>query len=155
MTFPATLSAPSERVYAFLRGQLPEKPGRALPEALATYQREQEQGFGVDRVFCYGARRGPFRHDAARWSAVGKGLLITAAAWGVLAFVRPAAGGWYAAAALALVIGGLCLVAAWRGSGHGAAATKTSGAALVISPLGLAMEQGRSTGTSRGSRSAR
>jgi hypothetical protein len=142
VTFPAALSAPSERVYAFLRGHLPESPPRALPEAMATYQREQEQSFGADRVFCYGGRRGPFRHDAARWSAAGKGLLITAAAWGVLAFVRPGAGGWYVAAGLALVIGGLCLVAASRGSGHGVPPTTTSGAALVISPLGLAMEQG-------------
>jgi hypothetical protein len=140
VVFPATLSAPSERVYAFLRGQLPEKPARALPTALATYQREQEQGFGADRVFCYGGRRGPYRHDAAQWNATGRGVLITAAAWGVLAFFRPGAGGWYVGAGLALVIGGVCLAAA-RGSRRGGAPTKTSGAALVISPLGLAMEQ--------------
>lgn len=142
VTFPATLSAPSERVYAFLRGHLADKPPRALPEAMATYQQEQEQSFGADRVFCYGGRRGPFRHDAPRWSAAGKGLLISAAAWAVLAFVRPGAGGWYIGAGLAVVIGGLCLLAAWRGSGGGVDPTRTSGAALVISPLGLAMEQG-------------
>ncbi len=140
VVFPATLSAPSERVYAFLRGHLPEKAPRALPTALATYEREQEQSFGADRVFCYGGRRGPYRHDAAQWSATGKGLLITAAAWGALAFFRPGAGGWYVGAGLALVIGGVCLAAAW-GSRRGAAPTNTAGAALVISPLGLAMEQ--------------
>lgn len=142
LTFPATLTAPSERVYAFLRGHLADRPPRALPAAMATYQEEQEESFGADRVFCYGGRRGPFRHDAPRWSAAGKGLLITAAAWAVLAFVRPGAGGWSIAAGLALVIGGLCLLAAWRGSGGGVDPAKTSGAALVISPLGLAMEQG-------------
>ncbi len=141
VVFPATLSAPSERVYVFLRGQLPEKPPRALPTGLATYQREQEQGFGADRVFCYGGRRGPYRHDAGRWNATGWGLVITAAAWGVLAFVRPAAGGWYVGAILAMVIGAVCLVAAKAGR-WAADPYKTSGAALVISPLGLAMEQG-------------
>ena len=141
VVFPATLTAPSERVYAFLRGQLPERPPRVLPAALATYQREQEQSFGADRVFCYGGRRGPYRHDAARWSAVGWGLLITAAVWAALAFVRPGAEGWYVGAGLALVIGGVCLVAAWSGR-RGVDPYKTSGAALVISPLGLAMEQG-------------
>jgi hypothetical protein len=142
ITFPATLTAPSERVYAFLRGHLADRTPRDLPEAMSTYQREQEQSFGADRVFCYGGRRGPFRHDAPRWRAAGYGLLITAALWATLAFFRPGAEGWYVGAGLAAFIGALCLVAAWRGSGGGADPTRTSGAALVISPLGLAMEQG-------------
>jgi len=142
LTFPATLTAPSERVYAFLRGHLAEKPPPALPAAMASYQQEQEESFGADRVFSYGGRRGPFRHDASQWSAAGKGLLITAALWAVLAVVRPGAAGWYVGAGLAAFIGALCLVAAWRGSGRGVDPEKTTGAALVISPLGLAMEQG-------------
>jgi hypothetical protein len=140
LVFPANLTAPSERVYAFLRGQLPERPPRVLPAGLATYQREQEQSFGADRVFCYGGRRGPYRHDAGGWSAAGWGLVITAVFWGVLAFVRPGAGGWYAGAGLALVFGGVCLAVAWS-IRRGVDPYKSSGAALVISPLGLAMEQ--------------
>jgi hypothetical protein len=141
VTLPATLTAPSERVYAFLRGHVTDTTPPTLPEAMAKYRAEQEQSFGADRVFSYGGRRGPFRQDATRWTAVGRGTLITAALWAVFAFVRPGAEGWYVGAALAAFIGGVCLVAAWLG-GRGADPNKTSGAALVISPLGLAMEQG-------------
>jgi hypothetical protein len=141
VTFPATLSTSSERVYAFLRGQLAESAPRDLPPALATYRGEQEQSFGADRVFCFAGRRGPFRHDAPRWRAVGTGMLITAFLWAALAF-RPDAGGWFVGAIMAAIIGALCLFAAWRGAGGGIDPDKTSGAAIVISPLGLAMEQG-------------
>lgn len=143
--FPATLTAPSERVYAFLRGHLVNTPLQALPVALDTYLRAQEEAFGADRVFAYAARRGPYRHDAAQWSAVGKGLLVTAAAWVLVAFARPAAGGWYVGAVFAFVLGGACMIAAWERR-RGVAPTKTSGAAIVISPLGLAMEQGALNG---------
>ena len=139
--FPATLTAPSERVYAFLRGHLASAPPRALPEALDAYAREQEASFGADRVFAYGARRGPFRHDAARWIAVGKGFLVTAVAWAVIGAVRAGAGGWFAAGVCALIVAAVCLGAGWHYR-RAVPATATSGAAIVISPLGLAMEQG-------------
>jgi hypothetical protein len=139
--FPATLTAPSERVYAFLRGHLANAPLQALPVALDTYLRTQEEAFGADRVFAYAARRGPYRHDAAQWSAVGKGFLVTAAAWVLVALARPAADGWYVGAVFAFVLGGACMIAAWERR-RGVAPTRTSGAAIVISPLGLAMEQG-------------
>lgn len=139
--FPATLNAPSERVYTFLRGHLASVPLLPLPEALDAYEREQAASFGADRVFAYGSRRGPFRHDAARWSAVGKGFLATAAAWAVIGVVRSGAAGWFVGVGSALTLGMTCLGAAWHHR-RKVPATQTTGAAIVISPLGLAMEQG-------------
>jgi hypothetical protein len=138
--FPATLNAPSERVYAFLRGHLASAPLPPLPAALDAYEREQVASFGADRVFAYGPRRGPFRHDAAQWSAVGKGFLVTAAGWAVIGTVRTAAFGWFLGVGVALTLGLICLGSAWERR-RAVPETKTSGAAIVISPLGLAMEQ--------------
>ena len=142
--FPATLSAPSERVYAFLRGQLPEtaaaRPAGGAGHLSARAGAELRRG---PRLLLRRPARAlpPRRRRAGARS--GKGLLITAVFWAVLAFVRPGAGGWYAGAGLAAGHRRRC---AWsrRGAGPAAASTRTrsSGAALVISPLGLAMEQG-------------
>jgi hypothetical protein len=139
--FPATLNAPSERVYAFLRGQVAGTDFVPLPVSLDAYEREQVASFGAERVFAYTARRGPYRHDAAGWSAAAKGLLVTAAAWLVVAFAGKGAGGWAAAGVVSAFLGGVCLVVAMERR-RGIPPSRTTGAALVISPLGLAMEQG-------------
>jgi hypothetical protein len=148
LLIPPTLSVPSARVYAFLRGLLPERPERHLAPALAAYQREQEQSFGADRVSCYGGRRGPLRHPPAWLPAVGKACLIAGLAWIAVPLFRSSEPGWYAAGGSLLILGGVLLAIerTYRTKGAAAQARVPGGAGLVISPVGLAMEQGALNG---------
>ncbi len=143
LLIPATLTVASERVYTFLRGYVPENPARLLPPTLEEYRREQEQGFGADKVWSFGSRRGPFRHFRAPLRAAARGVLAAGGVWLLLPLLRPEPG-WFAAGVGAVVVGVVLLV---LGADHGPARMGVSravskDAALVITPLGLALQQG-------------
>lgn len=134
---PAPLTVTSERVYVFLRERLREPAREPLPEALERYRREQEASFGAERVFAYQGRRSWPRPASSR-RAVAYALMVTGAAWTPLVLLG-AHGGWAAAGLGSLLLGGVLLAfdAALRPRGSQA----SSRAALVITPLGLAMQQ--------------
>lgn len=148
LLIPPSLSVSSTRVYTFLRGLLQEKTARDLPPALLAYQREQEQTFGAERVWSYGGRRGPFRHPPAWWRAVGTACPFIGLAWIAVPFVRPSGPVWYFAGTVVILVGVALLVAegAQRAKRTAAPARSARPAGLVISPVGLAMEQDALTG---------
>jgi hypothetical protein len=147
LLIPATLTVASERVYTFLRGYVPENPARTLPPTLDEYRREQEQSFGTDKVWSFGPRRGPFRYLRAPLRATARGVFAAGAMWLVLPFLR-AEPGWFAAAAGAFVLGAVLLVlGADQGPGGvGVSRAMSKDAAMVITPLGLALQQGALSG---------
>jgi hypothetical protein len=146
LTIPAPLTSASERVYVFLRGQLRDREGtgRELPETLERYRREQEQSFGAERVFGYCGRRGvPARQSVE--PAIGYGLLATGVLWTLLGLVRRDSTGWMVGGILVFLVGAVILVSDWQQKWQ-AARAKPRAAALVISPLGLALQQDALTG---------
>jgi hypothetical protein len=147
LLIPATLTVASERVYAFLRGYVPENAPRSLPATLDEYRREQETSFGADKVWSFSSRRGPFRHRGAPLRAAAKGVFATGALWLIVPFLRPEPG-WFAAGAGAFVVGAvLLMLAADQGRGGIAVSRAVSKeAAMVITPLGLALQQGALSG---------
>jgi hypothetical protein len=136
---PAPLTVPSERVYAFLRGHVPDSPP-PLPRELEDYRHAQEKAFGPDRVWSYGARRGGgLTSPGARATAIG--CLVAAAAWTALGLRRPEERGWLVAAGFGVVLGLLIGTFDWAHRRRFALATPRSAATgLVISPVGLAMK---------------
>jgi hypothetical protein len=144
LLIPFPLSVPSARVYAFLRGLLPERPERNLPPALLAYQSEQERTFGAERVWSYGGRRGPLSHTPPALQPLGLGCLFAGLAWIAVPLFRASEAAWYVAGTLALFLGSLLLVvaAAHRAKRAAAQPRVVGGVGLVISPVGLAMEQG-------------
>jgi hypothetical protein len=140
LVIPAPLTVASERVYAFLRGHVPDTPP-ALPRGLDDYRRAQEKAFGADRVSSYGARRGLGGKGSAgaRASAIGFG--VSAAAWTALGLSRPDEPGWAVAAGVAMVIGVVVALFDW---GHrrrfALTPAKAAETGLVISPVGLALK---------------
>jgi hypothetical protein len=141
LVIPCPLNVASERVYAFLRSQIPSSRDRGLPPTLESYRLEQEKAFGPTKVFSSGGRYGARQTRSAYLRPVGLGLLAVGLVW-VVAPRAPT--GWAVAGVFALVLGGL-LVAfdllqgkqERRVRGHG-----FRGSALVVSPLGIALEQG-------------
>ena len=146
LLIPEALSVRSERVYAFLRSQLPQDLERALPAALADYRRDQEASFGPERVFCYGGRRSPTRQVDGRWRAVGLGALIAGAVWLAAAIFFSRDAGWAAASFLAGIIGFAILGITHQATRPRAPAAGGDAAGLVITPLGLALRQGTLNG---------
>jgi hypothetical protein len=136
LLLPSRLNAPSERVYAFLEKQMAGPGHPALPAALDAYRREQAESFGPDRVFTYGPRRGPYAHagPGARMAALA--LVGAAALWFLAWLFRKDEPGWGVAAAAALGTGVLVLLVDVLRTRPASRA-----AALVITPLGLAMSQ--------------
>jgi hypothetical protein len=139
---PARLSASSERVYSFLRGFLADRRP-SLPAALESYRVEQEGTFGADKVWCYCGRTGGDQARVRNLHAIGIGLLVAAVVWAAVPFRRRDEPAWWVAAgALALVATALVVQDAnlrrRETSRQGLADTA---AALVISPLGLAVKQ--------------
>jgi hypothetical protein len=118
-----------------------------LPPTLEEYRREQEQSFGADKVWCFGPRRGPFRHLRAPLRAAAKGVFAAGGVWLLLPLLRPEPG-WYAAGAGAILVGVVLLI---LGADQGPGGVRVSrvvskDAALVITPLGLALQQGALSG---------
>jgi hypothetical protein len=72
---------------------------------------------------------------------VAGGLLLCGLAWALIPLLRPAEVGWYGAGGCSLLVGMLLLAVpvARRARARGA---RKAGIGLVISPVGLAMEQG-------------
>lgn len=137
---PASLSAPSERVYVFLRERLPATPETSLPDALATYRQEQEHSFGADRVWSFGARRGPYSHSGPGRRAAVLALFLVAIVWFAIPLFRKDEEVWFGLSGAAVGIAVLILLFDWAGRRQ--VAQGSQGAALVITPLGLALRQG-------------
>jgi hypothetical protein len=136
LLIPAPLTVSSERVYAFLRSQLPET-GRALPEPLERYRREQAQAFGADRVFaCCGRRAAP--RPLAAWRVIGYAIAVTGLIWAIIPLLRANSLGWAIAGVTALLAGGAVSLAGTTNEGKVPMAGGATG--LVISPLGIAMQ---------------
>jgi hypothetical protein len=148
LLIPAPLSVPSDRVYAFLRAQLPEGRRCALPAVLEQYRADQERTFGADRVWSCGGRRGPFRRSGGPLGSVAIGLTITGIAWIALAIARGSQPGWLVAGVSAIVVGAVLFIfdAARPGHAGGTRRPLPNGSALVISPLGIAVQQGTLNG---------
>ncbi|HEV7502836.1 MAG TPA: hypothetical protein VGQ33_22615, partial [Vicinamibacteria bacterium] len=147
LVIPARLTLSSERVYSFLRGFLADRRP-TLPSALEAYRVEQEGSFGPQKVWCYAGRTGGDRSPARTLRAVGAGLLVAAAVWTAIPFRRTDEPGWWVAAGAAAAVGVALLVQdahRQRRETSGQAAAHTT-AALVIAPLGLAVQQGELTG---------
>jgi hypothetical protein len=136
LLLPARLSAPSERVYAFLREQMAGPGQPTLPASLDVYRREQAESFGPERVFTFGSRRGPYVHPGPGTRAAAFALIGAAALWLFAWLFRKDEPGWGVAAAAALGTGLLVLlIDVLR------ARPASRAAALVITPLGLALRQ--------------
>ena len=145
LVIPARLTLSSERVYAFLRGFLADRRP-TLPSALEAYRVEQEGSFGPEKVWCYAGRTGGDRSPARTLRAVGAGLLATGAVWAAIPLRRTEEPGWWVAAGAATGVGIVLLIQdAYRQRGTSGPAANTT-AALVIAPLGLAVQQGGMTG---------
>ena len=147
VVIPARLTLSSERVYSFLRGFLADRRP-TLPYALDAYRVEQEGTFGPEKVWCYAGRGGRDRPHARNLRAIAGGLLMTAAVWAVIPLRRTDEWGWWIAAGAIALVGSVALiqdVIGQRRERSSQAAAPTS-AALVIAPLGLAVEQGGMTG---------
>ena len=147
VVIPARLTLSSERVYAFLRGFLADRRP-TLPSALDAYRVEQEASFGPEKVWCYAGRGGRDRTHARNLRAIAIGLLLTAAVWAVIPLRRTDEPGWWIAAGASALVGFAVFaqdVIGQRRERTAQAAAPTT-AALVIAPLGLAVEQGTLTG---------
>jgi len=144
---PARLTLSSERVYSFLRGFLADRRP-TLPAALDAYRVEQEGSFGPEKVWCYAGRGGRDRPQARNLRAIGAGLVVTAAAWAVIPLRRTDEPGWWMASGAIAFVGAAVLVQDVSGRRRETSARPLSQttAALVIAPLGLAVEQGAMTG---------
>ena len=144
---PARLTLSSERVYSFLRGFLADRRP-TLPSALEAYRVEQEGSFGSEKVWCYAGRGGRDRPHARNLRAIGAGLLVTAAVWAVIPLRRTDEPGWWIAAGAVALVGAVVLIQDVSGQRRetSAPAVARTTAALVIAPLGLAVEQGAMTG---------
>jgi hypothetical protein len=144
---PARLTLSSERVYSFLRGFLADRRP-TLPSALEAYRVEQEGSFGPEKVWCYAGRGGKDRPHARNLRAIGAGLLVTAAVWAVIPLRRTDEPGWWIAAGAVALVGAAVLIQDVSGQRRETSvpAVARTTAALVIAPLGLAVEQGALTG---------
>ena len=147
LVIPGRLTHSSERVYAFLRGALVPRPV-ALPAAIEAYRAEQEDRFGREKVFSYVGRCGGDQPRARNLRPIGVGLLATATIWAAIPFGRGDEPGWWLAAAVMAVLGAALLLRDFelqRRETSGPKAADTT-AALVIAPLGLAVQQGALSG---------
>src|SRR5258708_3617361 len=99
IVIPPRLTAPSERVYAFLGSFVPERLPRILPPALEDYRVEQEGTFGADRVWCYGGRRGTDLPRVRGLRAPAARFPLPALGWVGLPLPRPGGPGWWGGAA--------------------------------------------------------
>jgi hypothetical protein len=147
VVIPARLTLSSERVYSFLRGFLADRRP-TLPPALEAYRVEQEGSFGSEKVWCYAGRGGRDRPQARNLRAIGTGLLVTAAVWAVIPLRRTDEPGWWIAAGAVALVGAAVLIqdVTRQHRETSAPAVARTTAALVIAPLGLAVEQGALTG---------
>ncbi len=142
------LPATSPRdLYAFLRGRLPicilSGP---LPPALADYRRQHEASFGAERVFAWRTRRGPLVPDRTAALQCALALGVTIVLWLAAAAALPALrAGLIAASLAAAIVGPLGLLVAWSVRRQ-AASAMTTNAALVVTPVGLALQQGTLAG---------
>jgi hypothetical protein len=145
LLFPASLTVPSERVYAFLKGYVPEHPPRILPPALEEYRAEQETRFGADRVWPYVGRRGKDLPTRRGLRGLASGLFATAAVWTAVPLLqRESEPGWWVAAVVAGLLAALLVLLDHvnrRRTGAAGEPPKAGSQAVVISPLGLAVQQ--------------
>ncbi len=141
LVIPARLTLSSERVYAFLKGFLAGRR-QALPEALEAYRVEQEGQFGPEKVWAYVGRRGRDLPAGRRLRAFAVGLLAAAALWAAIPLRRDGEPGWWFAAAVLAALGvGLLVQDATLRRRERRAGTALDTVALVIAPLGLAVQQ--------------
>ena len=146
VVIPARLTLSSERVYSFLRGFLADRRP-TLPAALEAYRVEQEASFGPEKVWSYAGRGGQDRPHARNLRAIGVGLLVTAVVWAVIPMRRTDETAWWIGAGVMALAGAAVLIqdASRQRSERSAQAAVPRTAALVIAPLGLAVEQGGMT----------
>lgn len=143
---PAQLDRPTHEVYAFFLDLMTvnRTGARDVPDHLVPYLEKQIATFGEDRVWSFVQRahtRRPNAYSAATWYALT--LLVCGIAWIVAGVASKPQEPWIVAGVFAILMSGLCLLVACvfplpiaRPGRSG------SRAGLVISPLGLALNQG-------------
>jgi hypothetical protein len=145
---PARLNLPTDDVYRFLVGQIPDQGGRAVNSVIADYLARQERDFGADHVatFCAANRRVGEARIGLR--ALSLGLFLTSIVW--LFIGSPILGrseGWKLAGVVCLPISTVLFLVSFAQNLSVELAVKNwKKASLVIAPRGMAMVQGEIEG---------
>jgi hypothetical protein len=150
LRIPADVDVSSDEIYHFLNRQLPEVESICPPPALSNYNQSHQREFGMERVFGYRILPDAERPRSWRGVIICGALLITSFVWMIVGFENKTNyeswGGAGAVLFLGALLGALiCLIV----SGSSAARGPTTDGGLIISPLGIALQQDQLCGQMR------
>jgi hypothetical protein len=151
LDIPARLNVRSDRVYAFLAGQLSACGGRDVHPALADYLRSQEAAHGRDAIATYCAARQSARPAGyRRFRTFCIGVILAGSAWMALGFSQLSPQGWDALGVVCTVTALVLFVLSFAMNASISPRIKhRDQSSLVIGPEGLAMVQGDIQGVIR------
>lgn len=145
LRLPARLDVRSDEIYRFLLKIVPLSGTRAVHPDLEDYLDEQCREFGDERVWSYHASPRPINIDYGRFRLGAIAIFLGGAAWIVAGVARADASAWAGAGACVCVMAAIFWLASFASSG--APRIKDwKEASLVVSPLGLALVQGKVAG---------
>lgn len=143
LRIPARSSFPTHAIVRFLADRIPDRGSREVNPALADFLRVQEETFGPEHIYTFGAADRVWKSSLRGLRAFSLGAMLGAAIWIGLGAAGIGSDGWSPAGIVVLVFGLLLFAASFsefQTTGQTRKLRKNAG--LVIGPGGMAMIQG-------------